>query len=159
FIRVDNQKMSKSLGNFFTVREVLAQYDAEVVRFFIARAHYRSEVNYSDVHLDDARNALTRLYTALKGFGVEPGAIDWSEPHAARFREAMDDDFNTPEAVAVLFDLATELNKSRSRDQAVLLKSLGATLGLLQRDSDAFLKALPAQAQGGLTPERIEELI
>src|SRR4051812_4197964 len=88
FIRVDNQKMSKSLGNFFTVREVLAQYDAEVVRFFIARAHYRSEIHYSDVHLDDARNALTRLYTALKGFDVEPAAIDWNDPHAARFREA-----------------------------------------------------------------------
>jgi cysteinyl-tRNA synthetase len=159
FVRVDNQKMSKSLGNFFTVREVLKQYDAEVVRFFIARAHYRSELHYSDVHLDDARNALTRLYTALKGWDVEAAAIDWNEPHAARFREAMDDDFNTPEAVAVLFDVASELNKSRSREYAVLLKSLGATLGVLQREGEAFLQALPGSSDSALTPERIEALI
>src|SRR5918996_408217 len=107
FVRIDNEKMSKSLGNFFTVREVLAKFDAEVVRFFIARAHYRSPLNYSDQHLDDAKHALTRLYTALKGFNVDTGPIDWNEPHAARFREAMNDDFNTPEAVAVLFELAT----------------------------------------------------
>src|SRR5918992_3998424 len=105
FVRNDKQKMSKSLGNFFTVREVLARYDAEVVRFFIARAHYRSELNYSDHHLDDAKHALTRLYTALKGCEVQAGPIGWDEPPAARFRAAMDDDFNTPEAVAVLFEL------------------------------------------------------
>src|SRR5688500_9871440 len=157
FIRVDEQKMSKSLGNFFTVREVLARYDAEVVRFFIARAHYRSPLNYSDVHLDDARQALTRLYTALKGWDVAPGEIDWTAPHAARFREAMDDDFNTPEAVAVLFDLANELNKSHSREHAELLRSLASTLGLLERDAEAFLQALPAE--GGLDPARIEALI
>jgi cysteinyl-tRNA synthetase len=144
FVRVDDEKMSKSLGNFFTVREVLAKYDAEVVRFFIARAQYRSPLNYSDVHLDDAKNALTRLYTALKGWDVAPGPIDWSGPHAARFREAMDDDFNTAEAVAVLFDLANELNKSGARDDAQLLKSLAAILGLLSRESTAFLHALPA---------------
>jgi cysteinyl-tRNA synthetase len=159
FVRVDDEKMSKSLGNFFTVREVLARYDAEVVRFFIARAHYRSPLNYSDVHLDDARHALTRLYTALKGHDAAAAAIDWNEPHAARFREAMDDDFNTPEAIAVLFELATELNKTGDARQAVLLKSLAATLGLLQRDASEFLHALPAQGEGGLTPERIEELI
>jgi cysteinyl-tRNA synthetase len=157
FIRVDNEKMSKSLGNFFTVREVLARYDAEVVRFFIARAQYRSEVNYSDAHLDDAKNALTRLYTALKGWDVTPGAIDWNEPHAARFREAMDDDFNTPEAVAVLFDLANEVNKSHSRDDAQLLKSLAAILGLLSRDASAFLQALPAE--GGVDAAQIDALI
>ena len=159
FVRVDDEKMSKSLGNFFTVREVLAKYDAEVVRFFIARAHYRSPLNYSDVHLDDARNALTRLYTALKGVDAQAGSVDWNEPHAARFREAMDDDFNTPEAVAVLFDLATEVNKSRSRAHAVMLKSLGAILGLLQREPSVFLQALPAQAEGGLDAERIDALI
>ena len=159
FVRVDDEKMSKSLGNFFTVREVLAKYDAEVVRFFIARAHYRSPLNYSDVHLDDARNALTRLYTALKGVDVAAGPLDWTEPHAARFREAMDDDFNTPEAVAVLFDLASELNKSRSPEHAAMLKSLGAILGLLQREPSAFLQALPAQAEGGLDAERIDALI
>jgi cysteinyl-tRNA synthetase len=159
FVRIDDEKMSKSLGNFFTVREVLRKYDAEVVRFFIVRAHYRSPLNYSDVHLDDARNSLTRLYTALKGFDIEAAAVDWNEPHAARFRQAMDDDFNTPEAIAVLFDVAGELNKSRSREHAVLLKSLGAILGLLQRDANAFLQALPAERDSGLDPERIEALI
>jgi cysteinyl-tRNA synthetase len=157
FVRVDDEKMSKSLGNFFTVREVLAKYDAEVLRFFIARAQYRSPLNYSDVHLDDARNALTRLYTALKGFDVAPGEIDWGDPHAARFRDAMNDDFNTPEAVAVLFDLASELNKSHSQAYAQLLKSLAAILGLLERDATAFLQALPSE--GGLDAERIEALI
>lgn len=141
FVRVDNEKMSKSLGNFFTVREILARYDAEVVRFFILRAHYRSPLNYSDQHLDDARQALTRLYTALKARDVEAGPIDWANnPFAARFKEAMDDDFNTPEAVAVLFDLANEVNRGNSRDAAVLLKSLASTLGLLQRDPTHFLQ-------------------
>src|SRR4029079_2716463 len=89
FVRVDNEKMSKSLGNFFTVREILKQYDPEVVRFFIARAHYRSPLNYSDQHLDDARQALTRLYTALKDDGVKAGKVDWNDPRAATFRDAM----------------------------------------------------------------------
>jgi cysteinyl-tRNA synthetase len=149
--------MSKSLGNFFTVREVLAKYDAEVVRFFIARAHYRSEVNYSDVHLDDAKNALTRLYTALKGADLVSGPVDWNDARAARFREAMNDDFNTPEAVAVLFELANEVNRTHTREDAQLLKSLGAVLGLLQREPTRFLQALPAE--GGLDAVRIEALI
>ncbi|MGH8743725.1 MAG: cysteine--tRNA ligase, partial [Burkholderiales bacterium] len=123
FVRVDEQKMSKSLGNFFTVREVLKQYDAEVVRFFILRAHYRSPLNYSDLHLDDARHALTRLYTALKGMVAAPVKLDWDDPYAARFKEAMDDDFNTPEAPAVLFDLANELHKTHSPRQAEVLKA------------------------------------
>ena len=156
FVRVDNEKMSKSLGNFFTVREILARYDAEVVRFFVLRAHYRSPLNYSDQHLDDARQALTRLYTALKQHDVAPAPVDWNEPHAARFREAMEDDFNTPEAVAVLFDLANEVNRSGSRDAAVLLKSLAATLGLLQRGATEFLQGVPGE---GLTPERIQAQI
>jgi cysteinyl-tRNA synthetase len=159
FVRVDDEKMSKSLGNFFTVREVLAKYDAEVVRYFIVRAHYRSPLSYSDQHLDDARSALSRLYTALKGVPAEAGAVDWSHPAAARFQAAMDDDFNTPEAVAVLFDLANELNKTRAPATATLLKSLAATLGLLQRDPDTFLKAGPTQAQGDWTPEKIEAAI
>jgi cysteinyl-tRNA synthetase len=141
FVRVDNEKMSKSLGNFFTVREILARYDAEVVRLFILRAHYRSALNYSDQHLDDARQALTRLYTALKAHAVETGPVDWvNNPFAARFKEAMDDDFNTPEAVAVLFDLANEVNRGNSRGAAVLLKSLASTLGLLQRDPTHYLQ-------------------
>ena len=160
FVRVDNQKMSKSLGNFFTVREILKRYDPEVVRFFIARAHYRSPLNYSDQHLDDARAALTRFYTALKGFPVSAVPPDWNGPYAARFREAMDDDFNTPEALAVLFDMANELNKSRSPELAAQLRALGRLLGLLGRDSEEFLKAATGSADAGtLAPEQIEALI
>jgi cysteinyl-tRNA synthetase len=173
FVRVDNEKMSKSLGNFFTVRDVRAKYKSEVVRYFIIRAHYRSAINYSDQHLDDARQALTRFYTALKGFDVAAGAIDWSNPYAARFRDAMNDDFNTPEAVAALFDLANELNKSHSVKDAVLLKSLGSILGLLQRDPVSFLQgtaiavpaatmhaeAHPPEITVGIPPEKIEQLI
>ena len=158
FVRVDDEKMSKSLGNFFTVREVLAKYAAEVVRFFILRAHYRSPLNYSDQHLDDARSALSRLYTALKGTSPAANAgIDWSEPHAARFRDAMNDDFNTAEAVAVLFELANEVNRTHSAMHASLLKGLGAILGLLEREPTAFLQAAPAA--DGLTGEQIEALI
>lgn len=141
FVNVDNEKMSKSLGNFFTIRDVLAQYDAETVRFFLVRAHYRGALNYSNVHLDDARGALKRLYTALHGVQPIATGIDWTNPFAARFKAAMDEDFGTPEAVAVLFDLASEVNKTRSAGVAGLLKSLGACLGLLQGDPAAYLKA------------------
>jgi len=141
FVRVDDEKMSKSLGNFFTVREVLAKYDAEVLRYFILRAHYRSPLNYSDQHLDDARAGLTRLYTALKNVPPVPVPIDWAEPTAARFRAAMDDDFNTPEACAVLFDLVGEVNRDRVPGRAGLLKALAALLGLLGRDPGSFLQA------------------
>jgi cysteinyl-tRNA synthetase len=158
FVRVDNEKMSKSLGNFFTVREILGKYDAEVVRFFIIRAQYRSPLNYSDAHLDDARLGLSRLYTALKGMTAVGGPVDWSNDYAARFRDAMDDDFNTPEAVAVLFDLANELNRTKSAETAALLRSLAAMLGLLQREPDAFLQGGPAE-DGEWTPERIESEI
>ncbi len=146
FVRVDDEKMSKSLGNFFTIREVLKKYDAEVVRFFILRAHYRSPLNYSDAHLDDARAALTRLYTALKATMAEPLPIDWKEPHAAKFRAAMDDDFNTPEAVAVLFELANEANRSRSTAAAAQLRALAGVLGLLERDPVTFLQSMPVAA-------------
>jgi cysteinyl-tRNA synthetase len=161
FVNVDKEKMSKSLGNFFTIREVLKKYDAEVVRFFILRAHYRSPLNYSDAHLDDAKGALTRLYTALKSLPVRPELVealadspicspstssgrtdlfDWSEPYAQRFKAAMDDDFNTPEAMAVLFDLANEVNRSQSTETASLLKVLAGVLGLLQREPTEFLQ-------------------
>jgi cysteinyl-tRNA synthetase len=139
FIRVDNEKMSKSLGNFFTIREVLQNFDAEVVRFCILRAHYRSPLNYSDTHLADARGALTRLYTALKEVGPDTGAVDWTETHAVRFTEAMNDDFNTPAAIAVLFDLANEVNKTRSAALARQLKELAAVIGLLERPAQEFL--------------------
>jgi len=145
FVRVDNEKMSKSLGNFFTIREVLKQYDPEVVRFFILRAHYRSPLNYSDAHLDDAKKALDRLYTALKGEergekGEGSVVVDWNEPYAARFKAAMDDDFNTAEALAVLFDLANELNRTQSAEAAAQLRALGAVLGLLERDPTEYLQ-------------------
>jgi cysteinyl-tRNA synthetase len=153
FVRVDDEKMSKSLGNFFTIRTVLEQYDAEVVRFFILRAHYRSPLNYSDQHLDDAKSALTRLYTALRGAEVVDGTIDWQHPQAIRFKAAMDDDFNTAEALAVLFDLANEANRTKDADSLRLLKGLAGVLGLLQRIPDAFL-------QGAMTAELdIEGLI
>ncbi len=149
FVRVDDEKMSKSLGNFFTVREVLAKYDPEVVRFFILRAHYRSPLNYSDQHLDDARNALARLYTALKGTPPAEVAIDWGDAYAVRFRAAMDDDFNTAEAIAVLFELANEVNRSRSTAQSGLLKALANILGLLTREPTAYLQAAPAASALG----------
>lgn len=141
FVNIDNEKMSKSLGNFFTVREVLQKFDAETLRFFIVRAHYRSPLNYSDVHLDDARGALKRLYTALDAVPPPVVAIDWNDPYAARFKAAMDNDFGTPDAVAVLFDLATEVNRTRSAERAGQLKALGATLGILQGDPRTFLRA------------------
>jgi len=141
FVTLDNEKMSKSLGNFFTIRDILARYDAETTRFFIVRAHYRSALNHSDAHLDDARNSLRRLYTALSLVPPVATTVDWSQPFAARFKSAMDDDFGTPEAVAVLFDLATEVNKTGSSDLAGVLKALGACLGLLQADPKEFLQA------------------
>jgi len=141
FVNIDNEKMSKSLGNFFTIREVLRQFDAETIRFFIVRAHYRSPLNYSDVHLQDARAALKRLYTALDAVPAADVAIDWHNPFASRFKAAMDEDFGTPEAVAVLFDLAGEVNRGRRPEDAGLLKALGGVLGLLQGDPTAFLRA------------------
>jgi cysteinyl-tRNA synthetase len=140
FVRVDDEKMSKSLGNFFTIRTVLEQYDPEVVRFFILRAHYRSPLNYSDKHLDDAKAALTRLYNALRDVETTSDAIDWSHPEALRFKAAMDDDFNTPEAIAVLFDLANEVNTNKATEAANLLKNLAGVIGLLAQGTDAFMQ-------------------
>ena len=149
-VQIDNEKMSKSLGNFFTIREVLAKYDAQTVRFFLLRTHYRSDLNYSDVHLDDARNSLKRLYTALDL--VKPAAIeiDWAQPYAARFKAAMDEDFGTPDAVAVLFELAGEVNKTKSVELAGLLKALGGCLGLLQGDPTEFLQAGATLDEGAI---------
>ncbi|MFZ9554991.1 MAG: DALR domain-containing protein, partial [Limnohabitans sp.] len=141
FINVDNEKMSKSLGNFFTIRDVLKSFDAETVRFFVVRSHYRSPLQYSDAHLNDARASLKRLYTALASVPPAPIALDWSIPEAARFKAAMDEDFGTPEAVAVLFDLASEVNRSHSCELSGLLKALGGVLGLLQADPQQFLQA------------------
>ena len=158
FIRVDGEKMSKSLGNFFTIRDILKSYDAEVVRFFILRAHYRSPLNYSDTHLDDAKGALTRLYTALKNtppaeFAVSEQANDYTR----RFYAAMNDDFGTVEAMAVLFELANEVNKTSSAELAGCLKALGGILGLLQREPQTFLQS--GNSAGGLSNAAIDELI
>jgi cysteinyl-tRNA synthetase len=152
--------MSKSLGNFFTIRDVLKQYDAEVLRFFILRAHYRSPLNYSDAHIDDAKGALTRLYTALADvdLGADTPAVDWSEAHALRFREAMDDDFNTPLAVAELFDLASEVNRTKSLKDARQLKALAGVLGLLERSPQQFLQA-GTPGKGGMDEAGIDDAI
>lgn len=159
FVRVDDEKMSKSLGNFFTIRTVLEQYDAEAVRFFILRAHYRSPLNYSDQHLDDAKAALNRLYTALRGLSVEAVAIDWQQSQAASFKVAMDDDFNTPEALAVLFDLANEVNKTKSLASAALLKALAGLIGLLQRDPDEYLQGQANANISGDETLNVDQLI
>ncbi len=160
FLNVDNEKMSKSLGNFFTIREVLARYDGETLRFFMLRTHYRSPFNFSDAHLDDARGALRRLYTALDGLSLPQAnaALDWSAGAAAAFKAAMDDDFNTPQALAVLFELATAVNRDRGRDDALvsaaMLRALAATLGVLQQEPRRFL-----QAGAALDDARIDALI
>ena len=198
FVQVDGEKMSKSLGNFFTIRDVLKKFDGEVIRFFIVRSHYRSQVNYSDAGLDDARESLLRLYNALstdwpaaqaqvesqagQGAAASAGAgqaavavcadgeatraavaaIDWSEPRAMRFAEAMDDDFNTPVAVSVLFELATDLN--RTRDPAIerQLRGLAAVLGLLGQDPVAVrrngLRGAAAH-EGDLDDNAIQALV
>lgn len=162
FVRVDNEKMSKSLGNFFTIREVLEKYDPEVVRYFILASHYRSPLNYSDQHLDTAKATLTSLYAALRG--LEVVEVDETlADYAARFYAAMDDDFATPQALAVLFDLAHEINRLRVSDMTMavrhgaLLKSLAGLLGLLQRKPEEFLQG--ATQAGGLGDDEIERLI
>jgi len=154
-LTVDNEKMSKSVGNFFTIREVLERFDGETIRFFMVRTHYRSPFNFSDASLEDARHALRRLYTALDAVAAEgPAEIDWSEPRAAAFHAAMNDDFNTPIAIAVLFELAAEVNRSRKPADAALLKSLAGTLGLLQQSPRAFLQTGAALSEAQIA-ERI----
>jgi cysteinyl-tRNA synthetase len=161
FVQIDSEKMSKSLGNFFTIREVLEKFDPEVVRFFILRAHYRSPLNYSDAHLDDARGALTRLYTALKEYPADAAMLDWNEAYAQRFRLAMNDDFNSSLAVSVLFDLAAELNRTGDPAVARQLKALGRVLGFFGREPREFLQATAGtQDQGtALSVESIEARI
>jgi cysteinyl-tRNA synthetase len=159
FLNVDNEKMSKSLGNFFTIRDVLKRFDGETLRFFMLRTHYRSPFNFSDVNLEDARQALRRLYTSLEGFEAPVAAnIDWSESPAARFAEAMNEDFNTPAALAVLFELASELNRSQNPEIASQLRALGGVLGLLQQDAQTYLRSGGA-AQDALDAAAIEAVI
>ena len=140
FLNVDGEKMSKSLGNFFTIRDVLQKYDGETLRFFMLRTHYRRPFNFSDTHLDEAKLALTRLYTALEAVPPSVVTVDWSQGPAAAFKAAMDEDFNTPQALAVLFDLVTEVNRSRSPESSGLLKALAGTLGVLQGDPRGYLQ-------------------
>jgi cysteinyl-tRNA synthetase len=158
FVNIDNEKMSKSLGNFFTIRDVLQKFDAETIRFFILRAHYRTGLNYSDVHLEDARASLKRLYNALDLVAPRatsaPASVDFGNEFAARFQAAMNNDFATPEAVAVLFELAAEVNRSKSAELAGLLKQLGGLLGILQGSPQAFL-----QSGAGLNDAAIQEKI
>ena len=160
FLNVDNEKMSKSLDNFFTIRDVLKQVDGQTLRFLFIRTHYRSPLNFSDAHLEDARASLKRLYTALDSVPLEPASeqdvhdIDWAEPHAAAFKAAMDEDFNAPAAIAVLFELASEVNRNRREEQARLLRALGGTLGLLQDPPQAFL-----QAGAGIAEAEIQSMI
>ena len=156
FLNVDNEKMSKSLGNFFTIRDVLQLVDAETLRFFFVRTHYRSAINYSDVHLEDARGALKRLYTALHLVAAEAIEIDWAQPVAQRFKAAMDTDFGAPDAVAVLFELAAEVNRNRSPEAAGLLKALGGCLGILQGEPQQFLQAGTALSEDDIQ-QRIEQ--
>jgi len=173
FVRVDNEKMSKSLGNFFSIREVLEKFDAETVRFFILRAHYRSPLNYSDQHLEDAKQSLRGLYITLRDVPPEDVAIDWNDPYAAKFKQAMDDDFDSHGAITVLFELSKEANKSKSGKLSGLLKALGGVLGVLQQDPPAYLQgrvlgegnltlgAVQVSGSGtvGYSAERIEQLI
>ena len=161
FVRVDNAKMSKSLGNFFTVREILKHYQAEVVRFFILRAHYRSPLNYSDQHLKDTKLALDRLYIALKEVkAADIDTINWNNVHAQKFKNAMNDDFNTPEAIAVLFELASDINKTGSKESASLLKNLGSIVGLLQQNPQDYLQSqIVTSSSDSLIPDEIERLI
>ena len=163
-VMVDREKMSKSLGNFFTVRDVLKYYDAETVRYFLMSGHYRSQLNYSEDNLKQARSALERLYTALRGTVHSDVEFARSAQYVERFKDAMDDDFNTPVAYAVLFDLAKEVNNAKqagnseeANSAATCLRTLAAVLGLLEQDAEVFLQS-GAQADDSEVAE-IESLI
>jgi cysteinyl-tRNA synthetase len=166
FVRINEEKMSKSLGNFFTVREVLARYQPEVVRYFILSSHYRSPLNYSDQQLDTAKQALKRLYTAVRGLPAVPLATP-SHDFIARFVEVMDDDFNTPKALALLFEMANEINSlrneqgdwERAAELSAGMRHVGAVLGLLQEDADSFIQNSGSDSNTALDTTAIEALI
>jgi cysteinyl-tRNA synthetase len=163
FVRINGEKMSKSLGNFFTIRDILQKFDAESMRFFILRTHYRSPINYSDEHLKDAYLSLSRLYRALEPFhdqlAYTPLDINWEELHAKTFKIAMDDDFNTSEAVAVLFELANQVNKTQDISLAHQLKNLAGILGLLHQKPRQFLQNSGYQTTSTIDSKVIEDLI
>ena len=159
FVKIDDEKMSKSLGNFFTIQSILKDYLPEVVRFFILKAHYRSPLNYSDIQLDDAKQGLTRLYLTIRNkVESRKSAIDWSNNYATRFKDALDDDFNTPAAIAVLYELANEINKSKDNHKIELLVSLANSLGILTMNPEDFLQGvmMPSMRDDGLN---IDDLI
>lgn len=162
FVRINEEKMSKSLGNFFTIREILENHAPEVVRYFIITSHYRSPLNYSNESLENARAGLTRFYTALRGLPVIDVDHSVLAPYRERFQQAMDDDFNTPEAFAVLFELARDINRAREEGEAAAatlaagLRELGGVLGVLQQDPDVFLRG---DAEVDLSDTDISELI
>jgi len=161
FIRVDEEKMSKSLGNFFTIREVLEKYKPEVIRYFILTSHYRSPLNYSTDQLDAANAALDRLYTAIRGLNLSAKDAEKNSSYEKRFREAMDDDFNTPEALAILFELSKEINRTEDHAESTrlgnIMMRISSSLGLLESDSESWFKN--SVAADGLSNEEIDELI
>jgi cysteinyl-tRNA synthetase len=154
-LRMGDDKMSKSLGNVVTIRDAVDRFDWEVVRFYLLRTHYRSQLQFAEEQVTEARSALSRLYTALRDTAGDDAALDWNEAHAQRFAAAMNDDFNTPVAIAVLFDLASEVNRAKSPALARQLRRLAEPLGLLQRDPVQFLRGEGA----GDDTARIEALI
>ena len=162
FVRVNEEKMSKSLGNFFVLRDVLVDYQAEEIRYFIISSHYRSQLNYSQEQLINARLALQRLYSALSGY--QPGDFPLQSEYQQRFEAALCDDFNTASAVAVLFELARDINRISADDQkeaaslANLLRFLGGIIGLLQNDAEVYLKSVKGQ-QAGLDDSVIDEMV
>ena len=148
FVKVDDEKMSKSLGNFFTIRSILEHFEPEVIRFFILKAHYRSPLNYSDKHLDESKQGLTRLYLAIRNIIDNKKLIDWKSPYAKRFKEALDDDFNSAEALAVLYELANKANKNKNNDDQNLLLRLANIIGILNQDPEIFLKGEKKETNG-----------
>jgi len=169
FLRVNDEKMSKSLGNFFTIADVLQVFDPEVVRFFLLRGHYRSPLNYTDVQLEDARQALNTLYTAVREHSndrtrLQSESIDWNDPIAARFKLAMDEDFATPECVAILFELAREANRDGNDHAVTLLFQLAGLMGFLERDPELWFKGgsgrtMAANQQSGDGDRAIDEMV
>jgi len=163
-VRVNKEKMSKSLGNFFTIREVLEKYPAEVVRYFLVSSQYRSQIDYSEDNLVEAQATLDRLYQSLRGLTAEQmGSADLNQAYIERFTAAMDDDFNTPEALAVMFDLVRELNiarKDASENVAALastLRHLGSILGILESDPESYFKG--SDVADGLSSDQIDQLV